>query len=43
MDIRILICGGGIIGTSIAYYLSERGVPSTIIEKRKVAGAASGL
>jgi len=39
---RILICGGGIIGTATAFYLSERDVASTIIEKRKIAGAASG-
>eukprot|EP00210_Caulerpa_lentillifera_P003580 g3415.t1 len=39
---KILICGGGIIGTATAFYLSERDVSSTIIEKRTIAGAASG-
>ena len=39
---RILICGGGIVGTCVAYYLSERGVVSTVIERHKIAGAASG-
>ena len=39
---RILICGGGIVGTCVAYYLSERGVLSTVIERHKIAGSASG-
>ena len=39
---NVVICGGGIIGASIAYYLSKRGVASTIIERSAVAAAASG-
>jgi glycine/D-amino acid oxidase-like deaminating enzyme len=39
---RVLICGGGVIGASIAYFLSRRGVPSTVIERSGVACAASG-
>jgi glycine/D-amino acid oxidase-like deaminating enzyme len=38
----VVICGGGIIGASIAYYLAKRGVASTIIERSAVACAASG-
>ncbi|XP_013421478.1 putative oxidoreductase TDA3 [Lingula anatina] len=41
-DVRVVICGGGIIGVSIAYYLAEKGVAATIIERRSVACAASG-
>lgn len=39
---HVIICGGGVIGAAIAYYLSLRGVPSTVIEPYRVAGAASG-
>jgi glycine/D-amino acid oxidase-like deaminating enzyme len=39
---HILICGGGVIGASVAYFLSRRGVRSTVIERSGVACAASG-
>lgn len=39
---RVLICGGGAIGASIAYFLSCRGVEATVIERVAVAAAASG-
>ena len=39
---NVVILGGGIIGASTAYYLSKRGVASTIIERSSVASAASG-
>ena len=39
---RVLICGGGIIGASIAYFLTQRGVASTVIERSGLACAASG-
>jgi glycine/D-amino acid oxidase-like deaminating enzyme len=39
---RVLICGGGVIGTAIAYFLSRRGVKSTVIERTGLACAASG-
>jgi glycine/D-amino acid oxidase-like deaminating enzyme len=39
---RVLICGGGVIGASIAYFLSRRGVAATVIESTGVACAASG-
>ena len=38
----ILICGGGIVGASIAYFLARRGVASTVIERSGLACAASG-
>ena len=39
---RVLICGGGVIGSSIAYFLSRRGVEVTVIERTGLACAASG-
>jgi glycine/D-amino acid oxidase-like deaminating enzyme len=39
---HVLICGGGVIGTSIAYFLARRGVRSTVIERTGIACAASG-
>ena len=39
---HVLICGGGVIGTSIAYFLSRRGVAATVIESTGIACAASG-
>ena len=39
---RVLILGGGVIGTSIAYHLSARGADVVVIERNAVACAASG-
>ena len=39
---RVVICGAGIVGASIAYYLAQRGVASTLVEREEVACAASG-
>ena len=39
---NVVIVGGGIHGASIAYYLSKRSVPCTVIESVGVASAASG-
>jgi glycine/D-amino acid oxidase-like deaminating enzyme len=39
---HVLICGGGVIGASIAYFLSRRGVTATVIEGTALACAASG-
>jgi glycine/D-amino acid oxidase-like deaminating enzyme len=39
---RVLICGGGVIGASIAYFLSRRGVASTVVERTGLSCAASG-
>lgn len=39
---RIVICGAGVIGSAIAYYLSLRGVAATVVERYGVACAASG-
>ena len=39
---RIVICGGGVIGVAIAYFLSRRGARPIVVERHAVAGAASG-
>src|SRR5262244_1806699 len=39
---RVLICGGGVIGASTAYFLTRRGVMATVFERSRLACAASG-
>jgi glycine/D-amino acid oxidase-like deaminating enzyme len=39
---HVLICGGGVIGASIAYFLSRHGIRTTVIERTGLACAASG-
>ena len=42
-ELRVVICGGGIVGASCAYYLSLKGVRHiTIVEKAGIACHASG-
>ena len=38
----VVICGGGIIGCSIAYYLAKKGVKAVILEATGIASGASG-
>ena len=38
---RVVICGGGVIGACTAYFLSRRGVDVTVVERTEVAAAAS--
>ena len=40
---EILIIGGGIAGTSTAYYLAQYGQQVTLLEQRELASEASGL
>tara|TARA_A100001037_G_C15105317_1_gene616142 strand:- start:260 stop:1357 length:1098 start_codon:yes stop_codon:yes gene_type:complete len=40
--IKVVICGGGVIGTCTAYYLSLRGADVTVVERAGIANAASG-
>ncbi len=42
MPKRIVICGGGAIGTAIAYFLCSRGAEPIVVERNAVGGAASG-
>uniref|UniRef100_H2XT65 FAD dependent oxidoreductase domain-containing protein n=2 Tax=Ciona intestinalis TaxID=7719 RepID=H2XT65_CIOIN len=40
---KVVICGGGIIGNCVAYYLGESGITDiTVVERDKLANAASG-
>ena len=39
---RVVVCGAGAIGTSIAYYLAERGLRPTVFDRGGIACAASG-
>jgi glycine/D-amino acid oxidase-like deaminating enzyme len=39
---RVVICGGGVIGASVAYFMSGRGVDVILVERRGLACAASG-
>jgi glycine/D-amino acid oxidase-like deaminating enzyme len=39
---NIIVCGGGVIGAATAYYLSVRGASVRVIERCRVACAASG-
>ena len=39
---HVIICGGGVIGASTAYFLSEVGAEVTIVERNSIACAASG-
>jgi glycine/D-amino acid oxidase-like deaminating enzyme len=39
---RVIVCGAGVIGASVAYFLACRGVAVTVVERSDVASAASG-
>ena len=39
---RIVVCGAGIVGASVAYHLACRGLAPLVVERRAVACAASG-
>src|SRR3954447_19710720 len=39
---RVVICGGGVIGACTAYFLSRRGIEVIVVERTEVATAASG-
>src|SRR5437667_11991227 len=39
---RVVVCGAGVVGASIAYFLARRGVAVTVVERSGVACAASG-
>lgn len=39
---KVIICGGGIIGCSTAYFLAKKGIGAVVVERCDVACAASG-
>ncbi len=39
---HVIVCGAGVIGASIAFFLARRGVSVTVVERSDVACAASG-
>src|SRR5262249_42651406 len=39
---HVVVCGAGVIGSAVAYFLSLRGVRVTVVERTGVACAASG-
>ena len=43
MTTEILIIGGGITGTSTAYFLTQAGHEVTLLERSELASEASGL
>jgi sarcosine oxidase subunit beta len=38
----VLIIGGGVIGSSICYYLSKKGINTILVEKSNISAGASG-
>jgi len=39
---HVIVCGAGVVGASVAYFLTRRGVTVTVVERSAVACAASG-
>jgi len=39
---HVIVCGAGVVGASVAYFLARRGVPVTVLERTAVACGASG-
>jgi glycine/D-amino acid oxidase-like deaminating enzyme len=39
---HVIVCGAGVMGAAVAYFLARRGVAVTVIERSGVACAASG-
>ena len=39
---HVVVCGAGVVGCAVAYFLSRRGVAVTVVERSAPACAASG-
>jgi len=39
---HVIVCGAGVVGASVAYFLARRGVSVTVLERTAVACGASG-
>jgi glycine/D-amino acid oxidase-like deaminating enzyme len=42
MTSRIVVCGAGVVGASVAYFLSRRGAKPLIVDRARPGAAASG-
>jgi glycine/D-amino acid oxidase-like deaminating enzyme len=42
MPRHVVVCGAGVMGAAVAYFLAQRGVTVTVVERSGVACAASG-
>ncbi|PAV28308.1 hypothetical protein CIL05_16865 [Virgibacillus profundi] len=42
MSYKVIVAGGGLIGTSIAYYLAKSGAEVTLIDSKDIASGTSG-
>ncbi|XP_068657201.1 D-amino-acid oxidase [Aristolochia californica] len=40
--VRVVVCGGGVVGVCTAFFLARKGAAVTVVEKSSVACAASG-
>uniref|UniRef100_A0A0G4GI24 FAD dependent oxidoreductase domain-containing protein n=1 Tax=Chromera velia CCMP2878 TaxID=1169474 RepID=A0A0G4GI24_9ALVE len=41
-DLPVIVCGGGVIGCALAYFLTEKKKRVVIVEQERIAAAASG-
>src|SRR2546427_10074666 len=39
---HVVVCGAGVMGAAVSYFLASRGVAVTVVERSAVACAASG-
>ena len=39
---KVIVCGGGVMGAATAFFLARRGVAATVVERTGVAAGASG-
>jgi glycine/D-amino acid oxidase-like deaminating enzyme len=39
---HVIVCGAGVLGASVAYFLTRRRIAVTVVERAGVACAASG-
>src|SRR4030095_13579888 len=39
---HVIVCGAGVVGASVAYFLTRRGIAGTVLGRNAVACAAAG-
>lgn len=42
METHVVVIGGGVIGTAIAYHLAKRNIDTILVEKDDIASGSSG-